>query len=1275
MDRRLRFFCLAILTLALGLTIAGAARAQTITYFTFYDKVGSGLQTNICRALLSDEQHGGITVRVESPDTNLVLVTHDPNIPGGKFADVFIPNGNDVVNFYIQALEATTGTVDITTSAPGFADAVRAVEVVVPSVNLSGLGTTFDPYAPDDAFWASVGLTNAGNTGISISQKVRVGGPGLTATFTSSDAGVAELVTTALTAQVVAVAIAPGESNSPPSVVNGGVAIDGLAAGTVDIDASIPGFIPTTSIPKTVTISAPVVTFTSLPWTVGSGLQVNTRYVRLSGTQHGGKTVHVAVGDSNSILIAPDATTVGSGTLDLFIADGASFVTFSVMVLEGVTGDFAITGDTPGFAQGYTTVTAAPPFFAFGGLGTSIDTLDPVDHFYVKIGIPNGSFTGITQSQKARIGGPGITATVFSSDAAVGLLETSTTLSDTAVVYIAPGQLTSPTTIVTGGMAFDGVGIGISQVTASLLGFAPVTTGIKDVTVSQPSIGLTNVFTKVGAGLVTGKNWVSLGASQHGGVTVHIASLDPALALVSTHPDSVGTPSVDIFIDDGGTSAGFWVHALEDTIGAVTIEATSPLFVAASRITDVVRPAIKLNGLLSTIDTIDPDDNFYVSIGYPNSTSTNISTQKVRPGSSGFDVDITLDDPAVGRFITLADTTDTITLNIPVGVTNTPTTVATGGVALDGLTAGTVQVETSSSRTDQITSSFKTVTVTAPTINSSITAKLGAGLQTQASAALSAAGHGGVTVNITSNDPALMLLATGSLNSGQASIDVFVPNGSTSAQFWVQGMDGMIGMADFLITVPQFVSKADSIDVVQPGVEIVSLGASLDVSDAPDQFYARVGYPATDNSMIGSSRRQDRRGGAPPLEVTLISNNGAVAEMVDSSANNDTLTVQITAGNETSPTTIVTGGTGLVGLSSGQTIVTAAIPGFIQTGAGQKAVDVTNQTIALNGLTTRLGAGLQSVAVSAELGESGHGGVTVHIESPDSSLVLISTNALVMGSGSVDIPLSNGETEAVFYVQALEGAAGNTVSVIASALTFSDGARSVDIVAAGTAITLLADSMDVNVDDDEFVVQIGAVSVDGTGIFETQPIRGGGAARVITVVSSLESVALIETSATSDDTATVTIDPGEFQTAATVAGGGVAFNPVLGGEVVVTASIPDFITTGDGMLTITITGEVVGVEDVVRMVNLLAQNYPNPFNPRTTISFSVARSGPVSLKIYDIAGRVVRTFHSGEVLAPGAHEAVWAGRNDQGGGVAAGVYLYRLETPGFQAVKRMTLIK
>ena len=1275
MDRMFRSSGLVALALLVAVTTAGAVSAQTLNYFTFYDEVGAGLQTNVCRLSLSDGQHGGVTVSFTSPDTNLVRVTADPDVPGSEAANVFVPNGGTVVEFYVQALEDTTGTVDITASAPGFADAVRAVDVVAPSVHLSGLGTTIDPFDLEDAFLVSVGLSNTSNTGISVSQKVRVGGPGLTATLTSDNAAAAELVTTALTGQVVSVAIAPGEPNSPSGVAGGGVALNGLAAGTVVIGASIPGFVPTTGIPKTVTVTPAEITWSSLPANVGSGLQIQSRLVVLSGSQHGGVAVQVAVGDSNAILVAPNATTAGTGTYDFFIPNGQRSASFAVQALEGVVGDQVLTAAAPGFASGFTTVSVVQPFFRLSGLGTAIDTLDPDDAFLVTVGLPNGSFTGISQSQNARQGGPGITATVTNSDGAVGQLKTSTTTGNTAVVFIAPGSSGSPSSVAAGGVAFDGVGVGMTQVTGTVPGFAPVSTALVDVTVSQPSISLSNFSTTVAAGLVSSQNFISLGASQHGGVTVQVASLDPALALVSAHPDSVGTPAVDLFIADGGTSITFWTHALEDTTGTVTIEASSPLFVTGANTLNVVRPAVKLNSLGTTIDTIDADDAFFVSIGFPNFNFTNLTAQKVRPGSAGFDVDITLDDPVIGRFVTLPDTGSAVTLNIPAGDSNTPTSVANGGVAFDGLSAGVVQVAVSSARADQITLSTKDVTVTAPTISVSNTTKVGAGLQTQATANLSASGHGGVNVTITSVDPSLMLVAAGNLDAGQPAIDLFVANGAASASFWIQGVDGMTGTADFVVSSPQFVTEPDSIEVVQPGIEITGLGASLDVSDVPDAFYARVGVPLSNNSAVAGGARQQRRGGEPPLEVTLISVNGAVAEIADASSSNDTITVQIVAGSSQSPTTIGGGGAGLVGLTAGQTVVTAAIGGFIQTGAGQQVVDVTNQNIFLNGLTTRLGAGLQSAAVSAELGESSHGGVTVHVASPDSSLVLLSTNALAAGTGSVDIFLPNGQTEAVFYLQALEAAAGNTVSVIASAPTFAAGAQNVDIVAPATAITLLADSMDVNVDDDEFVVQIGAISADGTGLFETQPIRGGGAVRTLTVFSDMEALALIETSTTSDDTATVNLDPGEFQTASTVAAGGVAFNPVLGGQVMVTASIPGFITTPAGMPTITLTGEVTGVGDVVRPVYRLGQNFPNPFNPRTKIAFSLAAAGPVTLKIFDLGGRLVRTLHAGEVLAPGPHQAVWSGQDDRGATVAAGVYFYRLETPSFQAVKRMTLLK
>ena len=67
----------------------------------------------------------------------------------------------------------------------------------------------------------------------------------------------------------------------------------------------------------------------------------------------------------------------------------------------------------------------------------------------------------------------------------------------------------------------------------------------------------------------------------------------------------------------------------------------------------------------------------------------------------------------------------------------------------------------------------------------------------------------------------------------------------------------------------------------------------------------------------------------------------------------------------------------------------------------------------------------------------------------------------------------------------------------------------------------------------------------------------------------------------------------------------------------------------------------------------LQQNYPNPFNPSTEIELSIAKSEFVSLKIYDILGREVKTLLS-EFLFPGTHRVQWDARGETGG-----IYFYQ----------------
>lgn len=89
----------------------------------------------------------------------------------------------------------------------------------------------------------------------------------------------------------------------------------------------------------------------------------------------------------------------------------------------------------------------------------------------------------------------------------------------------------------------------------------------------------------------------------------------------------------------------------------------------------------------------------------------------------------------------------------------------------------------------------------------------------------------------------------------------------------------------------------------------------------------------------------------------------------------------------------------------------------------------------------------------------------------------------------------------------------------------------------------------------------------------------------------------------------------------------------------------------------------------------LRQNVPNPFNPITTISYDVPAGGArVSLRIYDTAGRLVRTLVD-EQRPAGTHNATWDGRNAAGSAVSSGVYFYRMVSGSFSESRRMVLLK
>jgi hypothetical protein len=85
------------------------------------------------------------------------------------------------------------------------------------------------------------------------------------------------------------------------------------------------------------------------------------------------------------------------------------------------------------------------------------------------------------------------------------------------------------------------------------------------------------------------------------------------------------------------------------------------------------------------------------------------------------------------------------------------------------------------------------------------------------------------------------------------------------------------------------------------------------------------------------------------------------------------------------------------------------------------------------------------------------------------------------------------------------------------------------------------------------------------------------------------------------------------------------------------------------------------VPGVMPTVTAFAAPSPNPFPARTTLSFSLAKSGAVELEIFSVDGRKVRTLVR-EVREPGQYHEVWNGRDDNGNATAAGVYYALLAT-------------
>jgi hypothetical protein len=88
----------------------------------------------------------------------------------------------------------------------------------------------------------------------------------------------------------------------------------------------------------------------------------------------------------------------------------------------------------------------------------------------------------------------------------------------------------------------------------------------------------------------------------------------------------------------------------------------------------------------------------------------------------------------------------------------------------------------------------------------------------------------------------------------------------------------------------------------------------------------------------------------------------------------------------------------------------------------------------------------------------------------------------------------------------------------------------------------------------------------------------------------------------------------------------------------------------------------------------LLRNYPNPFNPATRIQFTLPRDAQVSLRVFDVQGRLVRTLIDSYVAA-GPRTVDWDGKDNSGATLASGTYFLRLQGGGTYLSRTVNLVK
>jgi uncharacterized repeat protein (TIGR01451 family) len=721
----------------------------------------------------------------------------------------------------------------------------------------------------------------------------------------------------------------------------------------------------------------------------------------------------------------------------------------------------------------------------------------------------------------------------------------------TGIVNLSATSLTIPAGGTSVPFTITGAAVGTTTISATATGFGP---GSVDVTVTSSSISLGSL--------------PALGPGQTTSLPISLSTAAPASGLTvsftSTNTD-VATVTSSVFIPGGSQvpAANPQVTAL--AVGSTQINAVAIGFAPDSR------------GASVSVNVTFTPSSLSVVVGTSNNITVNIAA------------------PAPSNGLTLA----LVTGNTNVATVASPVTIPAGQLsvqtAVTGVTAG--QSTTLQATGTGVTSATANITVTTPpVINlSPLAPTIGRNLQVQVSPSLAAAAPaGGVSLTVTSAEPARLLVSTSNTaqGSGQVVLPINAGSGSSVTPLFLQALDGT-GTVQLTLAAPGFTTRTTTI-TLGPSAIVFNpffIGNFGTTTFSANQTIQLV--PALLNASNQFVTSQILRGGLGPINVAVTATDqptggSSVGTIVNSPA--------VFNGGDSFKNLAfdpAAAGTSLLEVvqPTGLNFSTTAVARQITATVTAPGISINNQTIGRD-LQVQGSVFLNTAAPT--------GGIVLTLTSADANRVVLSTSAAAQGTGQITLNYNAGSSSPTssFFIQALDST--GTVQLTATAPGYANQVGTVTLAPSGFVINpFQISNFTTSTRGGNQPIQIVPALLTNPGLaFQTnQALRGGRAPVTVNVTATDQPNGGSSVGTILDSP--VTFNPGDTAK-------NVQFDPVAAGASLIQVDTPAGFSTPNNARAITATVNTPGINN---------QNLTIGQNLQVQQSVSLLASAPTALSI------------------------------------------------------------